>query len=146
MEQHANFGDEVTPIGLDLFNGIITGDVTCTLTTNTNTGGGGTGPTIGFHGRQDPISELETSMPLEAKAGQCVSREMTVRRLTPRECERLQGFPDDWTRWGIDEKGREYEIKDGPRYKMLGNAVATVSADWLGRQIAAAMKGLTCPR
>src|SRR3990167_786890 len=41
-----------------------------------------------------------------------------IRRLTPRECERLQGFPDDWTRWGDDER----EISDSARYRMLGNA------------------------
>lgn len=46
-----------------------------------------------------------------------------IRRLTPRECERLQGFPDDWTRWGIDEDGKEVEMSDSQRYKMMGNAV-----------------------
>ncbi len=48
-----------------------------------------------------------------------------VRRLTPRECERLQGFPDDWTRCGADGK----EIKDTPRYKALGNSIAIPCAD-----------------
>lgn len=43
-----------------------------------------------------------------------------VRRLTPRECERLQGFPDDWTQY--DTKGNE--IKDTPRYKACGNSIA----------------------
>lgn len=54
-----------------------------------------------------------------------------VRRLTPRECERLQGFPDDWTRWRDD--GRE--VSDSARYRMLGNAVAVPVAAWLGRRI-----------
>ena len=49
---------------------------------------------------------------------------MLVRRLTPRECERLQGFPDDWSRWGIDEKGRVYELSDSARYKLQGNSIA----------------------
>lgn len=53
-----------------------------------------------------------------------------VRRLTPRECERLQGFPDDWT------AGQ----KDSPRYKQLGNAVAVPVAEWIGRRI---MESLT---
>ena len=99
--------------------------------------------TVGAQKEQSPTLRANgrASCPAVAHTGT-----MSVRRLTPRECERLQGFPDDWTRWGIDEKGREYELKDGPRYKMLGNAVATVSAAWLGRQIAAAMKGLTCHR
>lgn len=49
----------------------------------------------------------------------------TVRRLTPRECERLQGFPDDWT------EGHS----DSARYRMLGNAVAVPVATWIGRRI-----------
>ncbi len=48
-----------------------------------------------------------------------------IRRLTPRECERLQGFPDDWTRYGIDKNGKEIEISDTQRYKCCGNAVTT---------------------
>ena len=47
-----------------------------------------------------------------------------VRRLTPRECERLQGFPDDWTRY--DTHG--LEIKDSPRYRALGNSIAVPCA------------------
>ena len=48
-----------------------------------------------------------------------------IRRLTPIECERLQGFPDNWTAEGIDEKGNEVEISNCQRYKMAGNAVTT---------------------
>ena len=44
-----------------------------------------------------------------------------VRRLTPTECERLQGFPDDWTKFGADT---DKQIADTPRYQMLGNSVA----------------------
>jgi len=47
-----------------------------------------------------------------------------VRRLTPKECERLQGFPDDWTSRGIDEMDRLIEIADSPRYRAIGNSVA----------------------
>jgi len=46
-----------------------------------------------------------------------------IRKLTPKECERLQGFPDDWTKWGIDGKGNMVEISDSQRYNCLGNAV-----------------------
>ena len=46
-----------------------------------------------------------------------------IRRLTPKECERLQGFPDDWTQEGIDENGEIFKISDTQRYKMCGNAV-----------------------
>ena len=54
-----------------------------------------------------------------------------VRRMTPRECERLQGFPDDWTRW----RANGSEIADGPRYRMCGNAVTVNVAEWIGRRI-----------
>lgn len=47
-----------------------------------------------------------------------------VRRLTPRECERLQGFDDDWTATGINEKGIEIPISDAQRYRQLGNSLA----------------------
>lgn len=53
---------------------------------------------------------------------------MAVRRLTPRECERLQGFPDDYTK--ITEK-----TADGPRYKALGNSMAVPVMRWIGEQI-----------
>ncbi len=48
-----------------------------------------------------------------------------IRRLTPTECERLQGFPDGWTEKGIDNKGNCVTISDTQRYKTLGNAVTT---------------------
>jgi DNA (cytosine-5)-methyltransferase 1 len=56
-----------------------------------------------------------------------------VRRLTPRECERLQGFPDDYT--AITFRGKA--AADGPRYKALGNSMATVCMGWLGERIVA---------
>lgn len=56
-----------------------------------------------------------------------------VRRLTPRECERLQGFPEDWTRYGADGT----EISDSARYRMLGNAVAVPVAEWIGKRLMA---------
>ena len=61
-------------------------------------------------------------------------REMKVRRLTPRECERLQGFPDDWTR--IQWKGKKpEECPDGHRYKAMGNSMAVPVMRWIGQQI-----------
>jgi DNA-cytosine methyltransferase len=56
---------------------------------------------------------------------------MGVRRLTPRECERLQGFPDDYTL--IEYKGKP--AKDGPRYKALGNSMAVPVMAWIGERI-----------
>ena len=58
-------------------------------------------------------------------SAQCVASGMAVRRLTPTECERLQGFPDGWTEG----------FADGPRYRMMGNAVAVPVAQWIGRRI-----------
>lgn len=55
-----------------------------------------------------------------------------VRRLTPRECERLQGFPDDYT--AIPYRGKP--ASDGPRYKALGNSMAVPVMAWIGRRIA----------
>ena len=60
--------------------------------------------------------------------------EYVVRRLTPTECERLQGFPDGWT--DIPYKGKEHP-PDGPRYKALGNSMAVPVIRMLGRRIEA---------
>jgi len=48
-----------------------------------------------------------------------------IRRITPLECERLQGFPDFWTEYGVDSHGQRVLISDTQRYKVLGNAVTT---------------------
>ena len=69
-----------------------------------------------------------------------------VRRLTPMECERLQGFPDGWTDIGewTDSKGKKHKDADSPRYKALGNSIAVGYANnqsgfwcWLARRICA---------
>lgn len=56
-----------------------------------------------------------------------------VRRLTPVECERLQGFPDDWTDIGewTDSKGKHHKAADSPRYKALGNSIALPQWWWI---------------
>lgn len=63
----------------------------------------------------------------------------TVRRLTPTECERLQGFPDGWTDIGewMDSKGKKHKEADSPRYKALGNSIAIPFWFWLLRRISA---------
>ena len=58
-----------------------------------------------------------------------------VRRLTPKECERLQGFPDDWTRCATKPDGTVYEQSDTQRYRQLGNAVTGSVALALGKMI-----------
>lgn len=62
-----------------------------------------------------------------------------VRRLTPLECERLQGFPDGWTDIGdwTDSKGKKHKAADSPRYKALGNSIALPYWKVLARRIAA---------
>ena len=60
---------------------------------------------------------------------------MAVRRLTPMECERLQGFPDGWTRIPYRGKPAE-ECPDGPRYKAIGNSMAVPVMRWIGERIA----------
>lgn len=61
-------------------------------------------------------------------------RRYVVRKLTPRECERLNGFPDDWTR--IPWKGRPAEdCPDAPRYKAMGNSMAINVMRWIGERI-----------
>jgi len=58
-----------------------------------------------------------------------------IRRLTPTECERLQGFPDGWTKEGIDKDGKTVAISDTQRYKVLGNAVTTNVIATIGKRL-----------
>ena len=62
------------------------------------------------------------------------STTMQVRRLTPTECERLQGFPDGWTAIPWKKKSAE-DCPDGPRYKALGNSMAVNCMEWIGQRI-----------
>jgi DNA (cytosine-5)-methyltransferase 1 len=72
----------------------------------------------GFGGKDDAIAAVHAAS-------------LAVRRLTPRECERLMGWPDDWTRYAADGT----EIADSHRYRMCGNGVASPVAEWVGRCI-----------
>jgi len=69
-----------------------------------------------------------------------ISQTMQVRRLTPTECERLQGFPDDWTAIPWKKKPAD-QCPDGPRYKALGNSMAVNCMEWLGERIQAVESG-----
>lgn len=93
------------PIGTDCYNGSITGDIACTMGT--------------------PGSSVNVS-------GPTVMQNMAVRRLTPIECERLQGFPDNYTNIPWRKKD---ESPDGPRYKALGNSMAVPVMKWIGSRI-----------
>jgi DNA (cytosine-5)-methyltransferase 1 len=68
---------------------------------------------------------------LDGSGPQTVGYANAVRRLTPRECERLQGFPDDWTLVPYRSK----PATDGPRYKAMGNSMAVPVMAWLGNRI-----------
>jgi DNA (cytosine-5)-methyltransferase 1 len=59
---------------------------------------------------------------------------MAIRRLTPKECERLQGFPDDWTLIPYRNKPAD-QCPDGPRYKACGNSMAVPVMRWIGQRI-----------
>ncbi len=65
------------------------------------------------------------------KPGNIAGPTIGVRRLTPRECERLQGFPDDWTL--VPHRGKP--AADGPRYKAIGNSMAVPVMRWIGKRI-----------
>jgi DNA (cytosine-5)-methyltransferase 1 len=91
-------------VGTDLYNLSITGDVAACMSTAGST---------------------------SSKTGPTVMQSMAVRRLTPVECERLQGFPDSYT----DIKSKNKPTPDGPRYKALGNSMAVPVMAWIGQRI-----------
>lgn len=65
-----------------------------------------------------------------------------VRRLTPTECERLQGYPDGWTDIGewVDTKGKKHKPADSPRYKALGNSIALPQWFWIAQKMKSYLK------
>ena len=77
----------------------------------------------------DPAYTLDRSQ--HSSVATVVAPVGTVRRLTPTECERLQGFPDGWTSQRIDEKKGLIEQADSSRYKQMGNAVAVPCVEWI---------------
>ena len=94
------------------------------------------------------LKEISPTLKAETKQGDTevnvLKQNLTVRRLTPRECERLQGFPDDWTKYKqiVELEGNEWvrvelmqKQADGPRYKAMGNAVTVNVAEWIGRRL-----------
>lgn len=103
--------------------------------------GRGTGLRVGADG--DPAFTLLANYPhmvaSEIGAKPSGVNPMLVRRLTPLECERLQGFPDGHTLIAWKGKPAE-ECPDGPRYKAIGNSMAVPVMRWIGRRIAAVDK------
>jgi len=104
--------------------------------------------TYEWHNQDSRIREQQQASTLSCNAGgkegNLVRENLTVRRLTPIECERLQGFPDNWTseKMELILEGNEWKATgkvvkqaDGPRYKAMGNAVTVNVAEWIGKQI-----------
>lgn len=109
--------------------------------------GGGLNGQDAYTGRIQPVAfdtynhaTSDVSQTIKSPAGGAnesigtVMQAMAVRRLTPVECERLQGFPDDYTRIPWKKKPAE-ECPDGGRYKALGNSMAVNCMRWIGRRI-----------
>jgi hypothetical protein len=112
------------------------------------------GAHAGSYNGQDAYNDMlvcgatpDVAHALRAKAN-CAYREdaetypvqnMVARRLTPMECERLQGYPDGWTDIGewMDSKGKRHKDADSPRYKALGNSIALPFWDFLAKRISA---------
>lgn len=72
-----------------------------------------------------------------------MKNETVVRRLTPLECERLQGYPDGWTDIGdwVDSKGKKHKGEsDAPRYKALGNSIALPFWEWMAERMVKRLK------
>jgi hypothetical protein len=99
-------------------------DVQASETNSSTLRTGGSGMAVAFDAYNHAVSEtnqtLRTGSDLD-KMGTIFEAPSVVRRLTPVECERLQGFPDDWTSGQADSN----------RYKQMGNAVAVPVAEWI---------------
>ena len=98
----------------------------------------GQGAKAGGIGYAEEQSPTLTSASSGTNLAPAVMHGVAVRRLTPIECERLQGFPDNHTLIGWRGKDAD-ECPDGPRYKAIGNSMAVPVMRWIGERIAAAL-------
>lgn len=111
------------------------------ITSKINRSAGSPGVAYTLAARSDPIivtTNEDGTIPLDGQP--CVIISLCVRRLTPMECERLQGFPDGWTDIGpwTDSKGKVHkESSDSARYKALGNSIALPPWKWILKRISA---------
>jgi site-specific DNA-cytosine methylase len=129
-------GGVLQSVGVDVYNQCIDGDVAATLTKacgGSNTSGpkvlDSVAPTL--TASNDP-SRSPQSTEVTNQVAAVYAASMAVRRLTPIECERLQGFPDDYT--NIPWRGKQ-ESPDGSRYKAMGNSMAVPVMRWIGKRI-----------
>ena len=86
---------------------------------------GGAGMAVAYDEFNDSVADIHHTLRAGTKQSTGVIMESNLRRLTPVECERLQGFPDDWT------AGQS----DSTRYKQMGNAVAVPVVEWIIQNI-----------
>tara|TARA_R110000823_G_scaffold27707_1_gene80876 strand:- start:115 stop:540 length:426 start_codon:yes stop_codon:yes gene_type:complete len=93
---------------------------------------GSSAGSIGYQLEQSPT--LDTSSPPAVAYDTTNITSMQVRRLTPTECERLQGFSDNFTQIPWRNKAAE-DCPDGPRYKAMGNSMAVPVMRWIGERI-----------
>jgi site-specific DNA-cytosine methylase len=118
----------VEAAGVDAFNQECTEE--CASTIRTGSGGDSKPMVCAFvQNQREEVRNL----------GEVIVCSSIVRRLTPLECERLQGFPDGWTDIGewTDSKGKLHKEADSPRYKALGNSIALPFWQYLTRRICA---------
>lgn len=115
------------------------GDVCSTVSAKYGTGGGNTPIVVFTQNDAGRDASIDVAPTLRSGHGggavnQCVAYNYVVRRLTPRECERLQGFPDDWTL--IPWRGKPAaDCPDSHRYKAVGNSMAVPVMWYIGRRI-----------
>ena len=134
---HANGGGQVAIAFAQNQSGdVLSGEVMQSLGTNANaTGRNAANVAVAWTGELNASTDIVGTMQRGGeggRAGGVMTPQTAVRRLTPRECERLQGFPDDYTL--VEYRGKL--AADGPRYKALGNSMAVPVMRWLGQRIA----------
>jgi DNA (cytosine-5)-methyltransferase 1 len=118
-------------VAFDAYNQDLNSQVTQSL--RSSAGGGAYDRCVMYDGYNQIANEdISPSVRIGRDSGDCLVLPMSVRRLTPRECERLQGFPDDYTLVTYRNK----PAADGPRYKALGNSMAVPVMRWIGGRIA----------
>ena len=135
---HANGGGQVAIAFAQNQSGdVLSGEVMQSLGTNANaTGRNSVNVAVAWTGELNASTDIAGTMQRGGEGGRAdgvMTPQMAVRRLTPRECERLQGFPDDYTL--VEYRGKP--AADGPRYKALGNSMAVPVMRWLGQRIVA---------
>jgi len=128
------------PIAVDVYNQSIDGQTSATITEavgGTNTSGPKVMQPMAFDwqsGGDMRGMNLQEKTQLQRCQTPAVMHSMAIRRLTPKECERLQGFPDDWTKIPYRNKEAD-QCPDGPRYKACGNSMAVPVMRWIGERI-----------